>query len=234
MGILELRIYKAGKTCWWWLRAVFFITVSFCQAVGRPGKSLDVKLKSWALFCSWCGCTPKRRPWCGATIWSAQGVRALSTLGVCTLVLLPAHSSSCLWGIFCAICLPLMSMAPTKAVIQSGTRCAWWRLHTLWSPFCVLLFATWVLLSHWCWEGSTLRDVTRLVWGHLVCVLVLNCHLALPTSSFFLFHHKTHPSYILEEITLFGRKRCWKILLNFLMSLRMWAFKWKKRSSGPE
>ena len=194
MGILGFRIYKAGKTCWWWLRAVFFVTVSFWQAVGQPGKSLDVKLRNWALFCSWCGCTPKRRPWLWATVWSGQGVRALSIVGVCTLVLLPAHSSSRLWGIFGAICLPLMSMAQTRALIQLGTRCAWWRLHTLWSPFSVLLYATWVLLSHWRWEGSTLRDVMWLVRGHLACVLVLNWHLALPTLSSSSIIKLTHPT----------------------------------------
>ena len=100
------------------------------------------ELRCWALFCSWYGCMLKRRPWHWATIWSGQGVRVLSIVGVCTLVLLPAHSSSHLWGIFCAICLPLMSMAQTRVLIQSGTRCAWWRLHILWSPFSVLLYAT--------------------------------------------------------------------------------------------
>lgn len=148
-------------------------------------------------------------------------------MGVCTLVLLPAHSSSWLWGVFCALYLPLMSMVPTQTLIQAGTKMSGeCFIHCEALSLFLPLLATWVLLSHWCWEGSTLRDGMWLVQDHLVCVLVLGSYLAwkqnqltLPTWSFFLFHHKTHPSYILGGITCFGGKKCWRSLLKFSMSL---------------
>ena len=65
--------------------------------------------------------------------------------------------------------------------------------HTL-KPFLCVTLCNIVLLSHWRWEGSTLRDVMWLVQGHLVCVLVLNCHLALPTLSSSSIIKLTHPT----------------------------------------